>query len=517
MEASCLRQTELPHTSRLFSDFLYHFDRVEKFYRNGHARAGYPETRRAEMAAALGELNGPGKSLDLFAQPGTVAVVTGQQVGLFSGPSYTIYKALTAAKMARTLTEQGTPAVPIFWLATEDHDFAEVNHAWLFDATASARRIEVESPAAADSPVGGIRVTDWHVEELRQSIAPFAFGEEVANLVADAYAPGRTMGEAFHALLRGLLEPYGLLFIDPLQPAVRKIAAPMLREAIDAAPELSAALIERNKELAAAGYHAQVHIEPQTSLFFVLDGDRRVHMKRQNGDFVGKDRRYSLAELAATAEHVSPNAVLRPVLQDYLLPTTAYVGGPAELAYFAQSQVLYGKLKVGMPQLVSRSGFTLIDPRCAKLMDRYGLTVPSLFHGEDHLKEQIALKLVPQALEARFASTRAAVSQMLEELQSSVGEFDPTLGAAAARSRAKMQYQLDKLERKVSRESLRRDERAGTDAAYVSAMLFPHKHLQERFYSIVPFLARHGTGLIDQVYEHVNLGCPDHILLRLSA
>ena len=516
MEATCLRQTELPHTSRLFSDFLYHFDRVRKYYENDHARVEYPESRRAEVVSALAQLNGPSESLDRLARPGTVAVVTGQQVGLFSGPAYTVYKALTAVKLARQMTAQGKPAVPVFWLATEDHDFAEVNHAWVFDAASTPVRLEVSGPEILDHPVGGIRVESWHVDELRKAIAPLAFGDEVAAVVEHAYTPGRTMGEAFHALVGKLLERYGLIYLDPLHPAIRKVAAPILRTAISAGSDLSSLLLERNRELTAEGYHTQVHVEPQTSLFFVLDGDRRVHLKRQNGDYIAKDSRYAAAQLAEEAENLSPTALLRPVVQDYLLPTAAYIGGPAELAYFAQSQVLYRQLIGGMPRLMPRSGFTLIDKRSERLMARYGLELTDFFHGEDHLKARISEKLVPQSLQGEFAQTNATATQLLDSLQSSVAAFDPTLGAAAAKSRQKILYQLSKMEGKVARESLRRDQRAAEDACYIFRSLFPQKHLQERFYGILPFLARHGFDLLDTLYDNVHLECPDHIVLKLD-
>ena len=156
------------------------------------------------------------------------------------------------------------------------------------------------------------------------------------------------------------------------------------------ARDLHAKLLERNRELEAAGYHAQVHVEAKTSLVFLLEGERRITLRRQNGDYASKDRHYSAAELMDLAEQLSPNALLRPVVQDYMLPTVAYVGGPAELAYMAQSQVLYEDLLQRMPVMLARGGFTLLDARTAKLMEQYGLTLPDLFHGEDGVRELIA-------------------------------------------------------------------------------------------------------------------------------
>jgi bacillithiol synthase len=504
MEPACLRHTELPHTSRLFSDFLYHYHRVERFY-TAPPSTGYPEERRPAMIAALRAQNGDHPSLEVLSQPGAVTVVTGQQVGLFSGPAYTIYKALTAAKLAEQLSHRGTPAVPVFWLATEDHDFAEVNHAWGFDAATRPVKFQVTGQNGG-RPVGSIAIDSWPTEQFRQSIADLPFGDEVAGLVEEAYAPGVSMGEAFHRLLSKLLKPYGFLFLDPLHPTTRQLAAPMLKRAVAIGPDLNKLLLQRNRELEAAGYHAQVHVEPGTSLFFLLEGGKRLPIR---------ELKYTPEQLAERAEQLSPNALLRPVVQDYMLPTAAYIGGPAELAYFAQSQVLYERLLGHMPRLVSRSGFTLFDARAAKLMERYKLRPKDFFHGQEPLQEQIATRLVPEGLERNFADVTAATEQNLDKLQRAIASYDPTLADAVNKSRAKMLHQLTKMRAKVARETLRRNDRAAAEANYLYHTVYPEKHLQERFYSILPFLARHGVELIDQLYDSVKLDCPDHILLQV--
>jgi bacillithiol biosynthesis cysteine-adding enzyme BshC len=505
MEPACLRHTELPHTSRLFSDFLYHYHKVERFY-TAPPSTGYPEDRRPAMVAALRAQNGDHPSLDVLAQPGAVTVVTGQQVGLFSGPAYTIYKALTAAKLAEHLNSTGTPAVPVFWLATEDHDYDEVRTAWGFNQVNHPVRFQVNGHSEG-RPVGSIAQDNWPVEQLRASVADLPFGEEVTSLVAEAYVPGATMGQAFHRLLERLLRPYGFLFLDPLHPSIRQLAAPMLRHAVHIGADLNKLLLQRNRELESAGYHAQVHVSPGTSLFFLLEGGKRVPVR---------DTKYSPEELAEKAEQLSPNALLRPVVQDYMLPTAAYIGGPAELAYFAQSQVLYERLLGHMPRLVSRSGFTLFDARSAKLMERYKLRPKDFFHGLEPLQEQIASRLVPEGLDRQFDDATAATEQNLERLQSAIQAYDPTLGAAIQKSGSKMIYQLGKMRAKVARETLRRNDRAADEASFLYHTVFPEKHLQERFYGILPFLARHGLELVDHLYDSVRLDCPDHILLQVS-
>jgi bacillithiol biosynthesis cysteine-adding enzyme BshC len=521
MECTCIRQTELPGTSRLFADLVYHPDRVTAFYSSPRtfaeaaAEIDFPDERRAALVAALLEINGPSPELDLLARPGTVAVVTGQQVGLFSGPAYTVFKALSAVKLARQLSSEGIPAVPVFWLATEDHDLAEVNHAWVFDRDFTPAKVAVAPAAQAGQPVGTIELGSVPIEELRTALAGLPFADEVVASVAAAYSAGATMGRAFGALLKEILKDYPVLFIDPMSPAVRRLGAPMICKALDAGVELTQALLARNKELEKAGYHAQVHIEESTSLFFLIEDGKRLALRRNQGEYQQQGHRFSAADLKARAQEISPNALLRPVVEDFMLPTVAYIGGPAELAYFAQSQVLYSRLLGRQPIPLPRAGFTLLDHHSAKLMARYDLHIPDFFAGEAALREKAAGKLIPPGLKALMAETRATTSRSLERLKAELVAFDSTLAKALNRSRRKIEYQLEKTERKIARQTILRDRRATADANALNNLIYPHKHLQERLYSILPFLAKHGPTLVDAVYEHIHPDCPDHKFLTL--
>jgi bacillithiol synthase len=522
MDCQCIRYTDLPQTSALFADLLYHPDRVRSFYPHlgGHpgvyeAAAGeirFPANRRSALVAALREQNGASTALELLARDGTVAVVTGQQVGLFSGPAYTIYKALTAAKLARELSARGIPAVPVFWLATEDHDFAEVNHCWVFDDERHAVKLELNRSAVSSQPVGSYVLESPPLAQLRRALAKLPFGDEVASLVEETYQPDRTLGEAFSALLKRLLASYGLLYVDPMSRAVRELAAPIMRAALAEAPELAAALRARNAELQAAGYHAQVHLEDQTSLFFLLENGRRYTLRRSGRDYLQNGRRLTAEELTERAADLSPNALLRPVVQDSILPTLAYVGGPAELAYLAQSEVIYRAVLCRMPVALHRAGFTLLDARARKLMARYRLTLADVTRGDEFVRERIAAQLIPPLLAATLARTKETVEQAVAHLAQELAGFDASLAAALATSRRKIVYQIGKMERKIGRETMARDARVARDASFLSELVYPHRHLQERLYAILPFLAQHGLGLIDDLYECLNLGCPDHQL-----
>ncbi len=462
--------------------------------------------------AALREQNGDSEALKTLAQPGTVAVVTGQQVGLFSGPAYTVFKALTAVRLARELSDRGTPAVPVFWLATEDHDLAEVDHAWVFNQDAKPGRVAVTSSVVNGGPVGDVKLNELPWAELRAALGDLPFAGEVIAWLQDAYQPGATLGLAFRRFLQDILRGCGLLYLDPLAPAIREIAAPFLGDAVARVPELLDALRRRNSELAAAGYHAQVQVEDNSSLLFLLNEGKRIPIRWNEGRFAARDRSYSTADLQSLADRLSPNALLRPVMQDFLLPTASYIGGPSEIAYMAQAQVLYQRLLGRMPVIFPRNSFTLLDTRATKLLDRYGLQLPDVLDHEASVKSRIARQLVPDGLAQQLQSLRSETERSLASLRNQLKQFDPTLESASKKSSAKILYQLQKLAQKTAREALRRDERATRDAGYLIDFVYPHRRLQERFYSIVPFLAKHGLDLPQRLFDLTQTACPDHMV-----
>ena len=521
MKASCLKYTLIPGTTRLFADYLYNFDRVKEFYpaypfdlasyRAAADKIQYPAERRAALVSALSRQNPSEPAVERLAGQNTVAVVTGQQVGLFSGPAYTVFKALTAVRLARKLTGEGIPAVPVFWLATEDHDLAEVDHTWVFDQNSVPTEVKAEIKSSG-GPVGRSVVPDIPLHQLRQGLGDLPFASEVVAMVSEAYRSGETLGAGFRNLLGRLLRGMGVIFLDPMDAAVREIAAPFLSEAAKRASALREMLDGRSKQLEACGYHAQVNIEATTSPVFLLDGGRRLTLKLRDGQFVTKERTYSASELQSRATDLSPNALLRPVMQDYLLPTIAYVGGAAEVAYMAQSQVLYRELLGRMPVILPRNGFTLLDQRSWKLLHRYHLQVNDLFDHQDRVRSRIAERLVPSELRNHLDTARSATESILSDMRSKLGHFDPTLAAAAQKSGAKVLYQFEKLARKSANEILRRDTRASADAQYLSNLIYPHRHLQERLYSILPFLAKHGPDTVNSLLENTQLDCPDHMV-----
>jgi len=360
--------------------------------------------------------------------------------------------------------------------------------------------------------VGDVELADVPYEEIEKALEGMPFGNAVLEKLKEHYRAGNTFGGAFKSFLQDLLKDFGVIFLDPLAPEIREVGAQFLSEVVERVPELTSELRKRSEDLEAAGYHAQVHLDAGSSLLFYLEPGKRSALKFKDGRFSAKDHSYRTKELRERAQHLSPNALLRPVMQDYLLPTLSYVGGPAEIAYMAQSEVLYQGLLGRMPVIYPRNSFTLLDQRAEKLLGRYELHVSDFLDSHERVKCTVARKLIPHDLQGEFTNVRSGVTSSIHELREKLVTFDPTLAAAADKSFAKIAYQLDKLASKTARETMRRDRHATTDADYLSNLIYPQRHLQERFYSIIPFLAKHGLDLPERLYQQTQLACPDHMI-----
>lgn len=534
MSADCIPFSAIPHTSRLFQHFIFEHTQVSRFYPHrptvadvaAHARklsTQFPEERRTQIADILERQNRSlGSSQVTFdaigrLRQGAVAVISGQQVGLFGGPLYSLLKAVHAVALARELTERGIDAVPLFWLATEDHDLAEINHTIVPHA---GRLHEFASSAAGgpDQPVGEIKLTAETQNMVAEFVSVLREGE-VADAVRDSYAAGETYGSAFGKLFARLFAEHGLVLVDPLDTELHAIAGPLLVNALKDADQLDAALLARGKQLRDAGYHEQVKVTPSSTLLFSLQGDKRtvIHLAGENF-MIGAQivpREELLARVSEHPEEFSANVLLRPVMQDWLFPTAAYLGGPAELAYFAQCNVVYEKLLGRTTPVLHRLSATIISGRMDRLLRRYRLTIPDLFRGAEHLRETLAARVLPAGLQQLFLSSFDNLESMLQELTTDLDKLDHTLVDAAERAGRKMHYQLTRLSAKAARAELRRNQQLVVDSDLIETELFPSHDMQERSIPGVYFLAQHGLGLIDTLIGVARAHCPGHQLVRL--
>ena len=528
---TCIRYTDIPSSTRLFNDFLYDFERVRPYY-------GYPpnlsefesvahettiksEHRKALVKSLRHQNEGCGektaRSLALLEDENTVTVTTGQQIGLLGGPSFSVYKALTAVKVASTLRSRGIQAVPVFWLATEDHDLAEVDHAWLLDVDNRPSRITVETLATAHQPVGEVQLAKSTPARLRAAVTTalgdLPHAELAIHLASESYSVGADLRSAFRTFFRSLFDRYGLILVDPMDPALRRLAVPTVRAAIENAMDLNQEIMARGVSLEKDGYHAQCHITAGTSPVFLMQDHRRVTLAI-DGEYVDGERRYGVKDLCAlldeSPERFSPNVLLRPIVQDFLLPTAVYIAGPAELAYLAQAEVLYRRLLGRVPVIAPRASFTILDARAERYLKRYELDVTDCFQRAEDLRIGIARKLIPTSLEEAFHDGENSINIALDAIDSDLAKFDPTLGASLLNIRKKMFYQFGKVRSSVARESLRRNERAEHETEHLSNLVFPNGTLQERNFSGLSFIARYGEHFLDRIYESIQVERHDH-------
>jgi len=521
MDSRVLTFRQLPHQPKLFLEYLDHFEKVKSFYfhppsmpavTRSARKLDYPGERRAEVSSILRRQNvdlGAGAetlaNLDRL-QEGAVAVVSGQQVGLFSGPAYSVYKALTAVQIAEELTRGGIPAVPIFWMATEDHDLDEVRHATWFE---QGKLIRFELPLIAETgrPVGRISL-GAQVQPLVQAAAELLAkqgSDLLAQYLVESYRPEETYGSAFGKLFARLFAEQGLILMDPLDNGLHKVAAPLYQHALAERDALNEKLLQRGKDLDRAGFDAQVKVTSRSTLLFRLaDGVREV-ITASNGKFQAGEKTWHREELVhlthTEPENFSPNALFRPVVQDYLLPTAAYIAGPAEISYFAQSEVVYRHLLGRMPVMLPRAGFTLVDAKADKLLRRYGLTVENVWGGPQELRHKMESRSVPGSLAKNFERNQKQIAKMLAQLGKQIEKLDPTLKGTVERARKRIEFHIDKLRRKAGRAQ---DKKAGLISAheqYLESLLDPHKGLQERELCLLPFLARWGAGGLSELQK----------------
>lgn len=532
----CLDQRQVPGASRIFTDYLYAWDRVQGWYGAGLAPYGaaslaaaaraveYPVERRRAVADAMARAHdelpaSPARDAMLarFRQPETVAIVAGQQIGLFGGPLLTIYKALTAIRLAGQLTGAGVSAVPVFWLASQDHDLAEINHAWVLDRDSRPRRVAIGSAGPTGrEPVGQVRLGAPAGAALEAWAA--ATGLDAAEL-RECYRPESTFVTAFRALLARWFEPWGLLFLDPLEPALAPLAATPLRAAVERAPQLAAALLERSRQLVAAGYHAQVEVEDGAALLFGERDGARIAARRDGAAWRWGEEKLTVAELLRRLERepqrFSPAALLRPLVQDELLPTAAQVCGPAEIAYLAQSAVLYRELGRRQPLVYPRVSATLLDARARRSLDKYGLTLPEIWSQPPSpdpaasLAAKLARQTLPPGLEQALANMRDGWEGEFQALSGQIAALDPTLVDFVATAGGKMRHQLEQIENRLGRALARRRDDWNRHAQHLVGSLFPERHLQERLVNSAEWVAR-TPSLLRHLCDNIAPQCPDH-------
>ena len=534
LTADCYPVTLAPGLSRLYVDFCAANETARGFYATSQAEFASPTRPPVpdhwpELVRLL-EAQNPSPSaasaIEALAQ-GAGTVVTGQQVALFGGPLFTPFKAATAVARARQATRAGHPHAAIFWLATEDHDFEEINHV-TFPAHRMLAKLTYATAPRNPVPVGNV-VLDNSVTPLVDRAWELLGLSEVMEALSNAWQPGRTFAQAFASFYSRIFASQGLLVLDASSRDFHRMGAPVLRAAIERADEFHAALLDRNRALVKAGYHAQVAVTPQSSLLFLIDAETgaRQALRRSlptaaepNGLWQAGRKTLSTADLAgildAEPERISPSALLRPVFQDFLLSSTSLVGGPAEIAYFAQSAVLYERILGRQTPATPRLSATLIEPAIGELLRGHELTLARIFDEDAaSLGKLLAARALPIEGKRKLAAAGNALDAELAFLLDWTRSLDQGLARSAETAASKMRYQMNRMRNLAANFQLKREQSLSRNAETIAQSLYPGGVLQERVQGAAYYFARFGFGLAESLCVQAENLCPGHMAIWL--
>jgi len=529
-----------PHLPRLTHDYLYDHGRVRDFY-NGDFRDPAAFERQAErvrsrpiaredLAEVLTEQNagygcGPETlgAIGKLVRDKACAVVTGQQVGLFSGPLYTIYKALTAIKLSDALNRRGLGSfVPVFWLASDDHDLAEIDHITLLDKDNRVREIRCPPPAhERKAPVSDIplpqEIGDC-LEQLKALTLDTEFKADILGALGDAYQPGRSYVEAFGRWMTRLFKSRGLILIDAVDPRLKEMGREVFYREIAGDSPSTRQAVAASERLRRAGYEAQIPLHEGILNQFYVERERHA-IQWKNGAFDVKGlpspkTKEALLELAGEKPFLfSPNVLLRPLYQDAVLPTVAYVGGPSEIAYFGQLKSVYETFGLPMPVIYPRKSVTIVERKIDHILKKYHMSVPDLWGNAAGAVGAITREEIPEAVGQAMLLVRDRLERDYAALKAEILAFDPGLAESVDLARGKVNQQLDFLQKKVQQAARRRSDIAVRQLHKAVDNVLPNQRLQERVFNIVPYLIKYGAAFMDQLDRAIDIDAMDHQFL----
>jgi bacillithiol synthase len=458
-----------------------------------------------------------------LASPAAVAVVTGQQAGVFGGPLFTLLKAITTIQLARRVAqEQRADVVPVFWVDAEDHDWAEVASCTVLDQSFQARTVTVPPlPGSGDQPVASLildeRITA-SLDELSGLLGATDFTDSTMGALRDAYRPGRGMAEAFATWLERILGPHGLIVFQSSDPAAKPLVREVFTRELRSRGRTAALAAEAGAQLAARGHTPQVAPQPDSVSLFHLDGGRRA-IRRDGDRFVIGDHSYSAGELIQEAEsspeHFSPNVLLRPIVQDTLFPTICYVAGPSELAYLGQLGGVYAQFGIPMPLMYPRASATLVDSAAARFLTRYDVALEGLQPQDESALNRLLESLLPESVEQAMKDGQEEIRRSMQRLIEAMPALDPTLAGAARTTLGKMEHDLRNLHTKMIQAAKRRDETLRRQFTRAQAQVFPLGHSQERTLAVIYFLNRYGPAVVDRLLADLPLDLGYHWVLTV--
>ena len=523
----------------LICDYCHAFDRLAPFYTGTpatpaawNAAIAAQQTPQAEpsriatiVTAQLRARAAPAEALaaaEQLRQPGTVAILTGQQAGLFGGPLFTLLKALTAIALSRrVVADYGVRAVPVFWVDAEDHDLDEIRTCSLLDGNLELHQLSLDLPAGSSRPAASVPLPDsitQAIVEVGQLLPRTEFSDGTLERLAAAYSPGTSFVEAFSRWLDSVLGAHGLVVFDASDATAKPLVQSLFDRELRSPGETSRLAAGAGKELSARGYPAQVTPAADATSLFHVDGTRQP-IRLSNDAFAVGDTTVPAEQLLdrvrSHPEAFSPNVLLRPIVQDTLFPTIAYVAGPHELAYLGQLRQAYAHFGVPMPLIYPRVSATLVDRATVKFLTRYKVEFETLQAQDDGVLNRLLSAQLPPALERALGDSERHIAAHLRAVEAEVPTIDPTLGGAVQTTRGRMERDLRNLRGKIVQAAKRRDDTLRRQFHRARAQAFPAGDPQERAVAFIYFLNRYGPSLVEQLLATLPLDMGKHWLLTV--
>ncbi|WP_150266292.1 bacillithiol biosynthesis cysteine-adding enzyme BshC [Paenibacillus tepidiphilus] len=520
----------LPGGSALARDYIEQYEKVSKFY-GGDFRSRDNRVERAqwldntessradrkEIAAVLRTYNrrfnshpAVQDSLALLEQPETLVVTGGQQSGLFTGPLFVVYKAMTTILAAREAAEQlGRPVVPLFWIAGEDHDWDEVNHTYVLNRSGEITRIKMDRPEAPRGSVSSLPIDgeSWQqtLAELDSLLQDSDFKPLMLEMAAEAARSAESMSDAFAKLLGSLFGKFGLILLDSADPALRRVEQPFFRTLIERNDELEGAYREAAEALTSGGYELQADVTAGNANLFYIHEGARLLLYKQEGRFADRKGQVSFSReelldmLEEHPERFSNNVLTRPLMQDYVLPVLATVLGQGEIAYWAIPHLAFRTIGGQMPLILPRMSFTIVEGTLQKHMDKFGLSFGDVRIGLDSKRQAWLDSQDELELGRRFSEAKQTFIAVYEPLIEQLGLIQPGLIKLGENNKTKILEQISFLQEKAKDALEKRNEAALRQWERIELSLMPLGKLQERVYNIMYYLNRYGLSWLDEL------------------
>ena len=535
---------KIPGATKLFSDFLYDFGKVERFYAGDFRKdKNYLRVlksikerkyQREKLSSILKEqsrrFDSPEevyKKIEFLKEPDSLVIFTGQQTCLLGGPLFIIYKALTTIKLAQELSFRFSRSfIPLFWLDSEDHDFEEVRSTSIIDKENQLEEIRY-SPAKTPSGEPMYKVVleeeiNSCVEKLASSLHPTEFKDEVVQALENCYSKGESISASFAKWITRLLGKYGLVIVDPGDKELKKLAVDFFLKEIENPSKSMKLAKETGKTLESSGYHQQV-VKSEEMVNLFLEVEEKRSTLKWSGEAIqidGVDRKLNKNELSQIIEEeperLSPNVLLLPLMRSYLFPTAAYIGGPGEISYYAQLKSVFEFFDVPMPVVYPRASITLIEDKIKQVLQKYSLEFIDLFQDPEILINSVLKKKFPDPLENTLEKKKNEILKILDSLEQELISSEPTLKQNLETTRGKIDFELKRLGEKLFQAYRQKDQTLKEQVYKAKNNLFPANKLQERVLNLSPYLIKYGFGFVDFLYNKVKIEKIDHQLIEVG-